>query len=400
MPPELGAGAVVLLPEPDPIPVDPGVVGLVVLPLEVEPEPLVLPEAPLPALPLRASRSHFSLSAPVRARHLLASLPDAPDAAPAEPDVPEVELSLLPEDELPEADGVLVLLPEEPAPALPAPEAPEAPELPEPEDCENATPDSARSAAAVAAVRVFNIMESLLRRVDESCAVLHASPMPCPRKKFFGRHGMRALVLALSGASRALLPGVAMSATAAHPPRERNLPLPDITRKGNRMEKIEKSIEVAAPVRAVYNQWTQFEEFPRFMAGVKEVRQLDDTHLHWHAEIWGKDKEWDAEITEQVPDQVIAWRSTSGAPNAGSVRFEPVSHERTRVRLTMEYQPEGAVEKTGDAVGVFSSRVQNSVEDFKKFIEKRGAETGGWRGEVHGGQKTPTSQRQGPGGSR
>ena len=125
------------------------------------------------------------------------------------------------------------------------------------------------------------------------------------------------------------------------------------------MEKIEKSVEVAAPVRAVYNQWTQFEEFPRFMAGVKEVRQLDDTHLHWHAEIWGKDKEWDAEITEQVPDQVIAWRSTSGAPNAGTVRFEPVSHERTRVRLTMEYQPEGAVEKTGDAVGVFSSRVQN-----------------------------------------
>jgi uncharacterized membrane protein len=166
------------------------------------------------------------------------------------------------------------------------------------------------------------------------------------------------------------------------------------------MEKIEKSVEVAAPVRAVYNQWTQFEEFPRFMAGVKEVRQLDDTHLHWHAEIWGKDKEWDAEITEQVPDQVIAWRSTSGAPNAGTVRFEPVSHERTRVRLTMEYQPEGAIEKTGDMVGVFTSRVQNSVEDFKKFIEKRGAETGGWRGEVHGGQKTPTSQRQGPGGSR
>ena len=170
------------------------------------------------------------------------------------------------------------------------------------------------------------------------------------------------------------------------------------------MERIEKSVEVNAPVRAVYNQWTQFEEFPRFMAGVKEVRQLDDTHLHWHAEIWGKDKEWDAEITEQVPDQVIAWRSTSGAPNAGTVRFEPVSHERTRVRLTMEYQPEGAIEKTGDMVGVFTSRVQNSVEDFKKFIENRGqetgAETGGWRGEVHGGQKTPNASRQGPGGSR
>jgi len=156
------------------------------------------------------------------------------------------------------------------------------------------------------------------------------------------------------------------------------------------MDRIEKSIEVKCPVRTVYNQWTQFEEFPRFMAGVKEVRQLDDTHLHWHAEIWGKDKEWDSEITEQVPDRVIAWRSTSGdAPNAGAVHFEEIAPERTRVRLTMEYEPQGAVENLGDALGVMSARVQNSVEDFKKFIESRGAETGGWRGEVHGGQKQP-----------
>jgi len=189
MPPELGAGAVVLLPEPEPMPLDPGVVGLVVVPLELEPEPpLVLPEAPLPALPLdelplRASRWHLSRSAPVRPTHLLASLPDAPEAAPAEPDAPpEVELSLLPEDDPladgvledePLADGVLELLPEDGAdgvaegvlapPDAPAPVLPEdAPLLPllEPEDCEKATPESARSAAAVAAVRVFNIMES------------------------------------------------------------------------------------------------------------------------------------------------------------------------------------------------------------------------------------------------
>lgn len=185
VPPVLGAGVVVLLPLPEPMPLELGDVGLVVLPLELEPEPLgLLPEAPLPALPLRASRSHFSFSAPVSARHLLASLPDAPEAAPAEPEAPEVELPLLPEDELPEADGVVVLLPEEPAPALPVPEALE-PLLPaEPEDCENATPESARSAAAVAAVRVFNIMERLLRRVDESCAVLHASAMPVGKKNF------------------------------------------------------------------------------------------------------------------------------------------------------------------------------------------------------------------------
>jgi uncharacterized membrane protein len=149
------------------------------------------------------------------------------------------------------------------------------------------------------------------------------------------------------------------------------------------MERIEKTIEVHQPVRTVYNQWTQFEEFPRFMAGVKEVKQLDETHVHWHAEIWGKDKEWDAEITEQVPDQCISWRSTSGdAPNAGSVRFEPMSSDRTRVRLTMEYEPQGAVENVGDALGVLSKRVQTTVEDFKKFIESRGVETGGWRGEV------------------
>ena len=155
------------------------------------------------------------------------------------------------------------------------------------------------------------------------------------------------------------------------------------------MERIEKSIEVKAPVRQVYNQWTQFEEWPQFMAGVKEIRQLDDTHLHWQAEIWGKEKEFDAEIVEQVPDQRIAWRSTSGdSPNAGSVRFEQVAPDTTRVRLTMEYEPQGVVEKVGDKLGVLSARVQNSVEDFKKFIEKRGQETGGWRGEVHGGQKT------------
>jgi len=155
------------------------------------------------------------------------------------------------------------------------------------------------------------------------------------------------------------------------------------------MERIEKSVEVKCPVRAVYNQWTQFEEFPRFMAGVKEVKQIDDTHLHWHAEIWGKDKEWDSEITEQVPDQKIAWRSTSGdAPNSGVVRFEPVAPDRTRVRLTMEYEPQGVVENVGDKLGVLSARVQNTVEDFKKFIESRGQETGAWRGEVHGGQRT------------
>jgi uncharacterized membrane protein len=150
------------------------------------------------------------------------------------------------------------------------------------------------------------------------------------------------------------------------------------------MERIEKTIEVERPLRTVYNQWTQFEEFPRFMDGVKEVKQLDDTHVHWRASVGGKEKEWDAEITEQVPDQKIGWRSVSGdAPNAGVVRFEPLSANRTLVRLVMAYDPQGAVENIGDALGVLSASVQSSVDNFKKYIESRGVEDGAWRGRVH-----------------
>ena len=152
------------------------------------------------------------------------------------------------------------------------------------------------------------------------------------------------------------------------------------------MERIEKTVEVDRPVRTVYNQWTQFEDFPKFMAGVKEVRQLDDTHLHWRAEVWGKDEEWDAEITEQEPDQRVSWRSIGGTPNGGTVRFEPLGENRTRVRLAMSYQPEGFVEKVGDAMGAVETQVEKSVRDFKQFIESRGTETGAWRGEVQGGQ--------------
>ena len=159
------------------------------------------------------------------------------------------------------------------------------------------------------------------------------------------------------------------------------------------MEQVEKVVEVDRPVSTVYNQWTQFEDFPQFMEGVKEVRQLDDTHLHWRAEIWGKEKEWDAEITEQEPDSRISWKSVSGAPNAGTVRFEPVGPDRTRVRLTMAYDPEGVMENVGDALGVFTSRVAHDVERFKEFIESRGAETGAWRGEVDGGERVQSRGR-------
>ncbi|HEX8312680.1 MAG TPA: SRPBCC family protein [Chthoniobacteraceae bacterium] len=151
------------------------------------------------------------------------------------------------------------------------------------------------------------------------------------------------------------------------------------------MESVEKSIEVDAPISTVYNQWTQFEEFPRFMEGVKQVSQLDDKRMHWKAEIAGKDKEWDAEIYRQEPDQSIAWRSTSGAENSGEVRFTSSGDNRTTVTLSMSYDPEGVIENIGDALGAVGMRVQGDLNRFKEFIEARGNETGGWRGEIRGG---------------
>jgi uncharacterized membrane protein len=135
-------------------------------------------------------------------------------------------------------------------------------------------------------------------------------------------------------------------------------------------------------VRTTYNQWTQFEEFPRFMEGVKEVTQLDDRRLHWKAEIAGQEKEWDAEIIEQTPDQRIAWTSRGGAINGGVVTFHRLSDIRSKVMLQMEYDPQGVVEHAGDALGVVSLRVQGDLERFKEFIEQRGHETGAWRGQV------------------
>ncbi|MGE0228168.1 MAG: SRPBCC family protein [Dehalococcoidia bacterium] len=148
------------------------------------------------------------------------------------------------------------------------------------------------------------------------------------------------------------------------------------------MARVEKNIEVAVPVRTAYNQWTQFEEFPRFMEGVKEVRQMDDRHLHWRAEIGGREEEWDAEIQEQVPDQKVIWRNTSGRTNAGMVMFDQLSPDRTRVHLEMSYEPEGAVESVGDALGFVSRRVEGDLERFKEFIESHGTETGAWREEI------------------
>ena len=148
------------------------------------------------------------------------------------------------------------------------------------------------------------------------------------------------------------------------------------------MSTIEESIEVQVPVRTAYNQWTQFEEFPQFMEGVEEVRQLDDTHLHWKADIGGQEREWDAEITEQHPDERVAWRSTEGAQHAGVVTFHRIGDEQARVMLQLDVEPEGISEQVGDKLGFVKRRVKGDLKRFKDLIESRGRETGAWRGEV------------------
>ena len=151
------------------------------------------------------------------------------------------------------------------------------------------------------------------------------------------------------------------------------------------MASVVESIDVKVPVSTAYNQWTQFEDFPHFMEGVKSVTQKDDTHLHWVAEIGGNEQEWDAEITEQHPDERVAWRNTTGSENAGVVTFHRIDDETTRVTLQMDVDPEGVVEEVGTALGFLDRRVKGDLERFKEFIESRGAETGAWRGEVETG---------------
>ena len=148
------------------------------------------------------------------------------------------------------------------------------------------------------------------------------------------------------------------------------------------MASVVESIDVNVPLSTAYNQWTQFEEFPRFMEGVQSVKQTDDTHLHWVAEVGGAEREWDAEITEQHADERVAWRATSGAQNAGVVTFHRIDDNTTRVTLQMDVDPDGLVENVGTALGFLDRRVKGDLERFKEFIESRGSETGAWRGEV------------------
>jgi len=145
---------------------------------------------------------------------------------------------------------------------------------------------------------------------------------------------------------------------------------------------IEQSIDVDVPVSAAYNQWTQFESFPQFMDGVDQVRQTADTRTHWTISIAGVKREFDAEITEQTPDQRIAWRSIDGTGHAGVVTFHKLDQDKTRVMLQIDTEPEGLAEKVGDAVGLTNLNAKGDLKRFKAFIEERGTETGAWRGQV------------------
>ena len=145
---------------------------------------------------------------------------------------------------------------------------------------------------------------------------------------------------------------------------------------------VEQTIQVDVPIGTAYNQWTQFEDFPRFMKGIEEIRQVDDRTVHWVAEFGGERHEWDAEITEQAPEERVAWRNVDGKDNAGVVTFHKIDNDTTRVAVQMDWAPEGLKEKIGAALGADDRRVKGDLERFKEFIESRGSETGAWGGEV------------------
>ena len=153
------------------------------------------------------------------------------------------------------------------------------------------------------------------------------------------------------------------------------------------MAEVRESVEVNVPVSTAYNQWTQFEEFPKFMENVERVQQIDDTHLKWEAEIGGSRSEWIAEITQQEPDRGIAWRSQDGKGVSGEIRFEPIGPERTKIDVLMTWEPEGLLESLGAKIGADELGVKRDLGNFKRLIEARGVETGAWRGEVEQGER-------------
>ncbi len=151
------------------------------------------------------------------------------------------------------------------------------------------------------------------------------------------------------------------------------------------MASVVKSVDVEAPIAAVYNQWTQFESFPRFMSGVEQITQTDETHTHWVTSIGGVTREFDTVVTEQHPEERVAWKSTDGTTHAGVITFHRLGETSTKVTAQIDWQPEGVVEKAGSVLGFDDRQVQSDLDHFKEFIESRGHETGAWRGDVAAG---------------
>jgi uncharacterized membrane protein len=193
-------------------------------------------------------------------------------------------------------------------------------------------------------------------------------------------HKLRNFLLVIGGIGAAV-------AAAAPQARKKVSKLGGAVGGGPMPRTITESIEIDVPVSTVYNQWTQFEDFPLFMEGVEDVKQLDDTRLHWVAKVGGKTVEWDAKILEQHPDKQVSWISEDGKKTRGTVTFEPIGESRTRIVLSMSYQAEGLTEALGSAVGLDERRVRGDLDRFKELIESRGAESGAWRGEVSSGTK-------------
>lgn len=160
-------------------------------------------------------------------------------------------------------------------------------------------------------------------------------------------------------------------------------------RRGELFSSAEQSVTVNVPVRTAYNQWTQFEDFPAFMKNVHEVSQIDDTHLRWRATVGGREKAWEVETTEQIPDKRIAWRGIGGVGNAGVVTFHRISEHETRIMLQLDYEPHGVVEKVGDTFGVVKLQARADLKRFKQMLESRGSETGAWRGAVSQDSEKP-----------
>jgi uncharacterized membrane protein len=148
------------------------------------------------------------------------------------------------------------------------------------------------------------------------------------------------------------------------------------------MTTIEQSVEVAVPVSTAYNQWTQFESFPQFMEGVDKIEQTSDTMTHWVTSIGGVTREFDAKITEQHPDERVAWTTVEEPHQAGVVTFHRLSEDSTKVMVQMDFEPEGVMEQAADKLGVVKRRVKGDLDRFKEFIESRGSESGSWRGDV------------------